>query len=157
MYQRRCIETIFVNSMWLGYMASHKYSNYTSSIYCIAVFCIVMLLSQFSNDKPATPVSPLYAWMASHCELLTRRTYHIQGIGPRIDLVRCSGTWNFPPLNLALKKTNPCNFILKQFLQYMELLQCNGEGELNAFVNRSQTCGRTQCVVFLRKNGRLRL
>jgi len=42
-------------------------------------------------------LSTLYASMASCSELLTRRTYYIQCIGPSGDLVKCSGTLNYPP------------------------------------------------------------
>jgi len=142
-------------SWWLGHVASHNYFNYTGlinlvrsikascakrtlvwlliALYCCIPHSVLMLLNHFSNDKPAKHLVCLNGF--SYSELLTRRTYHIQCVGPRSDLVRCSGTWNFPPLNLALLKylTNTHNFILKQLLQYMEFLQCNGEGELRKF------------------------
>jgi len=133
---------------WLGNMASHKDFNYTGLIntpLCEAktscmkkklvwlwikfiawYWSVAMLLSHdFNNDKPDKRL--VRASLASHSELLTRRTYYIQCIGPSVDLVRCSGTLNYPPKISTWTQTLPeiksRNFILKRLLQYTELFQ----------------------------------
>jgi len=81
-------------------------------------------------------LSTLYASMASLNESLTKRTYHIQCIGPSGDLVRCSGTLTFTSMRTqTLPENKSRNFILKRLLQYTEFLLCNGE-ELRKFKGR---------------------
>jgi len=102
-------------------------------------------------SKNISQLSTLYASMASHSELLTRRTYCIQCIGPSGDLVRCSGTLNYPPTISTWTQTLPQNtshnFILKRLLQYMEFLQCNGEELTNLARWRSDNDLSNTCLL----------
>jgi len=88
---------------WLGHMASHKYFNYTGLMNtpcarwrllvrrrhwfdylhrCIAAFCIVMLLSHFSNNKPARCLVHLngfsYSELFTNLKLSTSKNFSVK-------------------------------------------------------------------------------
>jgi len=86
-----------VDSMWLGYMAFHKYFNYTGLIntplcevqtscakrtlvwLLIALHYCILLLSHFSNDKPACTLEWLFVVNCSQEGLTIYSIYPGQG------------------------------------------------------------------------------